>query len=583
MLLRIFLISQLLIGLSLAKIDLFTEYSVVLSLKKYVEQFRKKKLIKTPFPRIGYVQKVSAKNIIQKSLEVLSKINLLRIKNGFGKIVVPTFPSRKINKNEVFKILKRLENEMELLTSGSVDSNLNKKKDPTYVDIYKELWSVSLGLDELLGRSGYTPSDVYGLSVQVVELAKFLRQSQNFMIDVEKPKTLEHKHPNHALYAAYDLIEHINKIQKNLWMEPIKVKEYPKRVIAPTEVYDTLGIIIAELQGIKYRLGLEKEIEIVPFQKAKTPNDVIANINYAIALLPSFGFTNELIQYDRANLVKTPADVYMVAGTILHDLKLLFKKRGIRYKSKKLTKIYGLRPTHVYQKTLENLEKINLLRDSTKIGKTAIISEPSKLISPTEVYELAIRLERELALILDYYNVINHEIHDDIADLDANIVPGDVYFRMQKIALMFDALMAEEYTPSDSYIQAYAISKKVEKILLHFNKTTKDNVRENDDLDRLIQPRDVLDSASKLLELIQIMKKRLNIKSAKLVIEKQKDISPADVYNGLRLIRSELNLLMINFGIDAFIKDIEKVDKKIPSDVNRLIINSYENLNRLMQ
>jgi len=582
MMLRILFISQLIIGLSLAEIDLSTEYSVVVNIKKRVKQFREKRLIKTPFPKIGSVQKITAKNIIQKSLEVLSKINLLRIKNGFGKIVVSTFPSRKINKNEVFKTLKRLENEMKLLTSDFVDIGLNKKKNATYADIYKELWSVSLGLDELLGRSGYTPSDIYGLSVQVVELSKFLRQSQNFMLDVEKPKTPEHKHSNHALYAAYDLIEHINKIQKNLWMEPIEVKEYPKRVVAPTEVYDTLGIIIAELQGIKYRLGLEKEIAVVTFQKEKTLNDVIVNINYATALLPSFGFTRELIQYDRSNLVKTPADVYMVAGAILYDLKLLFKKRGIRYKSKKFAKIYGLRPTHVYQKTLENLEKINLLRESIKIGKTAIISEPSKLISPTEVYELAIRLEKELVLILDYYG-IGHEKHDDSIDLDVNIVPGDVYFRMQKISLMFDVLMAEEYTPSDSYVQAYAISKKVKKILLHFNKTIKQIVIENDNLERQIQPRDVLSSASKFLELIQIMKKRLNIKSANLVIEKQKDISPADVYNGLRLIRSELNLLMINFGIDAFIEDIDKVDKKIPSDVNKLITNSYENLNSLMQ
>jgi len=582
MILRIFFISQLLIGLSLAKIDLSAEYSVVINIKKHVEQFRDKELIKTPFPRIGNVQNVAAKNIIQKSLEVLSKINLLRIKNGFGKIVVPTFPSRKINKNEVLKTLKRLENEMKLLTSDPIDINSNTKKDATYADIYKELWSVSLGLDELLGHSGYTPSDVYRLSVQVVELAKFLRQSQNLKLDVEKPKTLEHKHSNHALYAAYDLIEHINRIQNNLWMQPIEVMEYPKRVIVPTEVYDTLGIIIAELQGIKYRLGLEKEIVVVPFEKEKTPNDVIANINYAIALLPSFGFSSELIQYDRSNLAKTPADVYMIAGTILDDLKLLFRKRGIHYKSKKIAKIYGLRSMHVYQKTLENLEKINLLRESIKIGKTAIISEPSKLISPTEVYELAIRLERELALILDYYNV-EHKKHDDSVDLDANIVPGDVYFRMQKISFMFDVLMAEEYTPSDSYVQAYAISKKVEKILLHFNKTTKQIVSENDNFDRQIQPRDVLSSAAKFLELIQIMKKRLNIKSAKLVIEKQKDIAPADVYNGLRLIRSELNLLMINFGIDAFIEDIYKVDKKIPADVNKLITNSYENLNRLMQ
>jgi len=583
MILRIFIISQLLIGFSFANSNLSNEYSVVQNLKKYVQYFREKNSIKRPFPRIGNVQKVSAKHIVQKSIEVLSKINLLRLKNGFGQIVVTTFPSRVINKNEVFKSLKRLENEMKILSLDFSIVKSDEKKDATYLDIYKELWTISLGIDELLGRSGYTPSDVYRLSLQVVELTKFLRQSQNLKLDVEKSEKPEHKHSNHALYATYDLIDKISYVQKNLWMETIEVKGYPKRVISPTEVYDTLGIVIAELQSIKYRLGLEKEIDIIfALQKGKTSNDVIANINYAIALLPDFGFKNELIQYDRNNLVKTPADVYIVAGNILHDLKLLFEKKGIRYKFKTPIKTYGLRPTHVYQKTLENLEKINLLRSSIKLGKTAIISEPSKLISPTEVYELALRLEKELRLVLAYYN-IKHEKHEESVDLEANIIPGDVYFRMQKISLMFDALRSQEYTPSDSYVQAFAVSKKVEVILAHFNKSYEVFFTKDDVLDRQIQPRDVLVSSSKFLELIQKIKKRLNIKSPKLIIEKEKNISPSDVYNGLRLIRSELNLLMINFGIDASIKEIEKVERKLPSDVNVLMKNSYENLNRLMK
>jgi len=365
-------------------------------------------------------------------------------------------------------------------------------------------------------------------------------------------------------------------------MEEIEPREYPKRVVTPTEVYDTLGIIIAELQSIKYRLGLEKDIVKVIVQHDKTSNDVIANINYAIALLPSFDFSNKLIQHDRDNLIKSPIDVYKIAGNILHNFERLFEHKGIRNKLKLPAKIYGLQPMHVYQKVLENLEKMNLFRESIKMGKTAIARVNTKIISPIEVYELALRLERELVLVLEFYNLKYEKISEKIKG-EIEIIPGDVYFRMQKIALMFDVIRAEEYTPNDSYIQAYALNKKVEKILNYFKKSKEVFDAKNNITDGQIQPRDVLHSSSLLLELIQKIKTRLNVKSAKLIIGKPKKVSSSDVYNGLRLIRSELDFLMTVFGIDTYIGDISIADEKLPADVDLIVKNSYKNLLRLMK
>ena len=582
MFLRLLFALQIIITITVAKTDLSLEYTELLTLKKHVQKLRIKNKINSPFPHIGYIQKVSAKHVVEKSLEILSKINLYRKKIDLGSIVVTPFPSRKIGLDDINKVLKRLVGELSILTSSVEEPVLSNREDISYIDLYRELWEISLGFDQIIGVSGFTPSDVYLKSIQVVELAKLLRQSQNLKLNVIEPETPENKHPNHSLYAAYDLISEISKVEKNLWMEEIEPREYPKRVVTPTEVYDTLGIIIAELQSIKYRLGLEKDIVKVIVQHDKTSNDVIANINYAIALLPSFDFSNKLIQHDRDNLIKSPIDVYKIAGNILHNFERLFEHKGIRNKLKLPAKIYGLQPMHVYQKVLENLEKMNLFRESIKMGKTAIARVNTKIISPIEVYELALRLERELVLVLEFYNLKYEKISEKIKG-EIEIIPGDVYFRMQKIALMFDVIRAEEYTPNDSYIQAYALNKKVEKILNYFKKSKEVFDAKNNITDGQIQPRDVLYSSSLLLELIQKIKTRLNVKSAKLIIGKPKKVSSSDVYNGLRLIRSELDFLMTVFGIDTYIGDISIADEKLPADVDLIVKNSYKNLLRLMK
>ncbi len=228
-------------------------YSQAMVLKQMIKELRKESGVRKPLPVVEKQHNKLPRHVLQKTLEVLNKVNKYRELQEYGLITVPPVPARKITPQDVYNNVVRLKQEVKYLLK-----NPNKKfaykqyYNKTSSDVYQVLWQISLGFDALIGQ-GFTPTDVYIQTQQIVDNIKFLRKSQREYTKVVMPKKKAHLHPNHALYTTIDLLKKIHEDEKKLWMKPIPVPKVQQRVISPTEVYDALQTVKAELNRITRR------------------------------------------------------------------------------------------------------------------------------------------------------------------------------------------------------------------------------------------------------------------------------------------------------------------------------------------
>ena len=446
-----------------------------------LQELEQREVLHQPLPPLDPKQ---PRHVYQKALEVLAKVNRYRQIKGMGEIVIPHYPARQITPDEVYGLVMHVRDEIRLLLPEphrqlSVPSLAKRHVTPT--EVYANLWQTSLAFDPLLGVRGFTPNDVYQQAEYIVQMIDFLRLSQNKALRLDKPEKTRGKHPNHALQAAYKLQNKIFLVQKNLWMPaPEKAPKVPRRVISPTDVYDALQVVIAELQRIKYRLGIDRELPLPPARKNKTPDDVIQLLTYAERLLPSFDLQGSLFQYDNAALEKTPNDTFIVASRILYALEALNKARGIRAKAAELELIQEIDPRHVLQITLQNLRMTDLLRRDMQLAATAIPHPPLREVTPTDVYQLMLRLEEELKLHFK-------RIHFSYPMVDLQEVekktPRDVYRKMWQIKEQLDLLTGQNLiTTQDLWQEGVEIAQTLQSIYLHLNRefvTADDDKGEN--------------------------------------------------------------------------------------------------------
>ncbi len=549
-------------------------YSESLILKQMLERLRLENGLKEPLEEIELQRDKLPRHVLQKSIEVLRKVDKYREIHGMGAITVPPVPSRDITPQDVYKNVERLKEEVALLLVNKADrKNFVYKQfyNKTPSDVYRELWIISLGFDALLGQ-GFTPTDVYAQTEQIVELIQFLRQSQREKKQVTLPALKANQHPNHALYKSVELIAKISKAEKKLWMHAVPIPKVEQKVISPTEVYDSLQTVIAELNRISRRLGLERDFALKAPTGKKTPADVVQNLEYAIALLPSFSFQRKLNQYPKASLVKTPNDVFALSEYILEKIEYIKIQKGIKTKAKETSYIYGLKPIHVYEKGIEDLEKVAKLKKFEGFKESEIPDSPTTKITPSEVYELILRLDDELGLL--YHDSLKkNPILDSYRELVLKKeykkkTPSDAYDNLWKISYELDAMLNEEYTPNETYILAKKIQRDLVLMQNYFLGKTEQLEEKKSKAKR---PSDVFFKSLAILQKLEFIKERGNFKSAKITIPQDAIITPTSVYNALRLISATISEIDVHYEIPQSKELREVVVNKTPTDVYRVL------------
>ena len=558
-------------------------YAKAQLLKEKIIFIRNYQNIKSPFPKVPKQINKTPGHVLQKSLEILSKINRYRIINDFGKIYIPQYPSLEITPNDVYFYVQRLHQEIDPFIKNQ--TFLKSLKEKTYTnktpnDVYELLWNISLSMDPLFGMRGFTPTDVYNKSETIIKIAKFLRNSQGHFTKVEKPHIVKVLHPNHAINQSYKLLAQISKIEKRLWIKPVDVPKKVYKVTTPTQVYDSLQNIIAEMQRIKTRLGLQRNFKTVKTNKNKTPTNVVENLMYAQALLPDFSVDKKLIQYDRDKLHKTPSEVFALTQAISKKLTLIAQYKGITLDIKTPPYINNLSPKHVYQKGLEAIEKAIKLKTREGFFKSDIPNQPFQKVTPDEAYALIDRLDSIVSLILqqNYDKTIKEYKYSINKIIFKEKTPSDVYNNLWKISNILDILLGKEYTPNETYTLALHINNDILSLLTHFNIKSKNKNK------KLLPtsnktPSDVFNESLKLYANVNKIKQRANIKSTSIDIPQQTIITPNTVYNALRIIIASLNELQTYYEINQNEISLEEINKnKTPSDVYNILKTTNANL-----
>ena len=562
-------------------------YALAESLKNKIVHLAGEKELHPNYMKLPIQYNKSPRHVLQKTLEVLKKINKYRKNHHLGEVNIPIYPSKSIKSEDVYFNVARLNNEVNLLLKEINCPHINKLskkkiyKNKTSNDTYHEVWLASLAMDELLGK-GFSPTDNYAQSVLILDIINFIRNSQGIYDEPEIPNKKSRKHPNHVLYATNNLLKKISTAEKKLWMQAVDVPQNPQRIITPTEVYDSMQIVITELKRIRRRLGIERFYEAKTIEGSKTPTDVLLNIEYAIKLFPQFYVSIDLIQYNRDSLKKTINDIYSLSEFILNKVEHLKEIKGIKVNSKEPPMIYSLNEMHIYQKGIETMEKINKLRIKDKLYEVAVPKSPQKKKSTSSVYELLLMIDDEISIIMEKNGMKNIQRWSYVLNRKQYIdkEPSDIYHNLWKISSIIDIFRGIQYTPNETFVLAKKLEQRIEKIIKHLTgKLKKIDIKQSSDK----RPSDVFQLSLKLYDILATIEKRANISVGAVEIPKEKRITPDTVYNALRVINATLIDINIHFGVTSTVDKVILDNKKTPSDVYDVVYKSYEILKTLLE
>lgn len=562
--------------------DVFAKALIV---QVQIEEIRKLHNIENEWPIVAIQKNKTASHVLQKCFEVLEKINRLRRIKDLGEITIPAYPARNISANDIYDLMERLERELSLLLEykHGIKSECTLPEEvvgKTPNNIYQKLWEISYALNPLLGMRGVSPNDAYVISEQILEEIHFLRNSQNLTAGTARPSLDKGKHPNHALQATSELMVTIAKAQKNLWMIPAIPNKVPRRVITVSDVYDGLLGVQAELQRIKYRLGLERSFPLKKINKRYDSDDIIRNLKWAKELMPIFPMEQTLNQYDQKSLIKTPSHVFRVAEHILWELLRYKEHLGIRQMGSEEQPLEGLAPHHVYSKTLECLRQVSFMRSNKDLGPIAIPTRPLRNITPAEVFELVGRLDMELEVL--FYRSSQIEPIPWYADYRALVngkTPSDVYNKMQTVAREIDVLMGNRgYTIDDSYMLAEMIQMELVQILSYLD-VEAEEASIVITADRL-QAHHILSTAHELWDLVKRVQLRAGMEPSFIpLMPPTRASTDTDVYNELQLILTEIEDLKIRLNMTSTLSPCQRV----PGKTTNLVEQNLRKSNYLLR
>ncbi len=562
-------------------------YSQAEILKNKIIHLAGERNVHAEYMKIPRQYNKSPRHVLQKTLEVLKKINKYREIHNLGEVNIPIYPSRVITSEDVYFNLTRLNDELDLLLkkiSCPHIQGLSISKiyfDKTSNDAYYEVWLASLAMDELLGK-GFSPTDNYEQSLLIIDVIKFLRNTQSIYSDKPLPEKQNRKHPNHVLYATHQLLNKISDAEKRLWMDPVDVPQNPQRIITPTEVYDSMQTIVTELKRIRRRIGVERFYEAPVVAQTKNPSDVLQNIEYAIELFPDFEISKDLKQYDIKSLTKTIDELYALSAFVLRKINYLKKYKGILVSSTEIPYIHNLNEMHVYQKSIETMEKINKMRLVNGLYEVAVPKSPTKKKKSNDIFDILLMIDDEISIVMKKNGVKNVKSWNYLVEKDSYSGKSysDIYNNLWKIASSADNLRGDSYTSNETYLLAKRIEQRIAKIVKIFIK--KDI---NTDYIKSVnkQASDVFNLSLKLYDRLSLILKRANISGGKIQIPKEIVVTSDTVYNSLRIINASLIDINIHFGIESDMEEVLINEDKTPSQVFDVVNNVYNTINLLME
>ena len=222
-------------------------------------------------------------HVFVKSLEVMTKV--ANVQRRFG---VPTelgvdFPLAEPTPDDVLPAVSQI---LEGLRAIKAQMVIETQVEPprasgaqTLSIAYKSLADASRRLDGLIGRA-LTLDDVFERASVVVEDVRQVSEKLDVDLDVELRAVDGAKRPHHVAQQALRAAHRLVALQTDLGMRPSAVPSFAMVRVTPSEIYDLIGLLRAEVMRIKWHLGADftPPDESLDEPARKTATDVFAQV-----------------------------------------------------------------------------------------------------------------------------------------------------------------------------------------------------------------------------------------------------------------------------------------------------------------
>jgi hypothetical protein len=243
------------------------------------------------------------------------------------------------------------------------------------------------------GTDTITPSDVY----QVVDIVNselaLLHKANNStpVIDRIAPE-LAPRQPRHVLQKAREVMLKVQLLRKINDLPESALPPMPLREVRPADVKKMVDLIKQDIVALRPVFGVTESPIPVPRPTGKRPTDVYADLARATAKLDGLGIPSIV-----------PNDVYRVALTIIGDLEIVRRARGLTVPVPMKSGSKDKQPGDVYAKAFELLQALKSLTsenpDFEISGGVVLLNRRSGRIEPGHVMDLLNNILAELSAI----------------------------------------------------------------------------------------------------------------------------------------------------------------------------------------
>lgn len=268
-----------------------TVYAQAVQIEKEVDLMRTHLKIKTQGTLKPVVADLQPRHAWQKAYLIMLKISQFRRKQGMsGFAPLSQEPELKTDPRTTWGQTQRVLAELRIVKTnlgiaGEVGPAARfEGKRP--IDVFNKLNAISYDLDALIGEPT-SPALVYAEARRInADINSLLRRTATADTAVPPARQADAR-PADSLMAAFALMEEIQRLQRHHGIETTDFGAFRKQEqVAPADVFNMVGMCIAEMQTLKAKLGLKHAITPpADYVAGKTPAEVQQLLLYEAAKL----------------------------------------------------------------------------------------------------------------------------------------------------------------------------------------------------------------------------------------------------------------------------------------------------------
>lgn len=215
----------------------------------------------------------------QRTYEIFVKINILKDKFDLPSLEpINMEPILELEPIFTYEQVLRLIQEIKILKLHigitKEPKNLKTHTNKTPTDVYNKLNEISRQID-MINSKEFTPSYVFSEVMRIYSDFEVILNKLDIQDESAPPAKKEDSTPRDSFIVALELLNNIRNIELNAGIKTVDFYAFNRNNVTPSDVFEIIQIIIAELQVIKAYIGLDSVYTRAATKyEGKTPADV---------------------------------------------------------------------------------------------------------------------------------------------------------------------------------------------------------------------------------------------------------------------------------------------------------------------